>query len=61
MNLIESIKTQILNKNESLLNYLDYSLKVQKTWCSTFYLVKIFMESYIKNLEDLVLEDPLSM
>jgi hypothetical protein len=49
---IEESKRKILNKNENLLNILDYSVEVQKNWCSTFYLLKLFYENPNKNLKD---------
>lgn len=41
---IEESKKKILNKNENMLNILDFSVEVQKNWCSTFYLLKLFYE-----------------
>lgn len=47
---IEAKKKRILNKNEYLVNLLDYSVEVQTNWCSTFYLLKCFYEYMDKNL-----------
>ena len=48
---IEKIKKKILNKNEYFLNTLDYSVQVQKNWCSTMYSLRIFMEQPKNNLK----------
>lgn len=47
---IEAKKKHILNKNEYLVNLLDYSVEVQSNWCSTFYLLKCFYEFVDRNL-----------
>ena len=49
---IEESKKKILNKNENLLNILDYSVDVQNNWCSTFYLLKLFYEYPNKSLKE---------
>jgi hypothetical protein len=47
---IEVKKKRMLNKNENLVNLLDYSVEVQSNWCSTFYLLKCFYEFVDRNL-----------
>lgn len=44
MNEIDTIKKAIFNKNEYQFNYLDFSIEIQKTWCSTHYVLKVFQE-----------------
>ena len=39
---IDFIKKEIFNKNEYQVNLLDFSIQVQKTWCSTQYVLKVF-------------------
>jgi len=53
---IEAKKKRILNKNEYLVNLLDYSVEVQSNWCSTFYLLKCFYEFVDRNLIGEILE-----
>lgn len=49
---IEESKKKILNKNENMLNILDFSVEIQKNWCSTFYLLKLFYEYPKQSLKD---------
>lgn len=53
---IEEIKKKILNKHDYILNLLDYSVEVQKNWCSTFYLLRVFYEYPDKSLKKMIIE-----
>lgn len=53
---IEEIKKKILNKHDYILNLLDYSVEVQKNWCSTFYLLRVFYEYPDKSLKQMIIE-----
>lgn len=35
MDEIDSLKKKIFNKKENLINPLDYSLEIHKSWCAT--------------------------
>ncbi len=49
---VEKKKKRILNKHPYILNFLDYSIDVQKNLCSTFYLLKCFYEMPERNLKE---------
>lgn len=53
---IEAKKKRILNKQDYLVNLLDYSVEEQRNWCSTFYLLKCFYEYVDRNLIGEILE-----
>ncbi len=53
---IEDIKIKILNKHDYVLNLLDYSVEVQKNWCSTFYLLRAFYEYPEMSLKKMIVK-----
>ena len=53
---IEEIKKQILLKNDYILSILDYSIEIQKSWCATQFVLRVFIEYPEKNLKQLIME-----
>jgi len=45
---IKKAKKRLLQKNDGLLNMIDYSTKTQSDFCSTFYKIRTFWQ-YEKN------------
>ena len=53
---IEQKKRRMLGKHEYLLNVLDYSVIVEKSLCSSFFILKTFIEYPYKSLKQEILE-----
>lgn len=41
---VDRLKKKIFNKNDYQINLLDFSIHVQKTWCSTMFILRLFLE-----------------
>ncbi len=54
---IEAVKKKMFSKHDYLINLLDYSVEVQKNWCSTFFLLRAFYEYPEKSLKKIILEN----
>jgi hypothetical protein len=52
---IEEVKKQMYLKNDYILQVLDYSVEVQKSLCSTQYILRVFMECPEKSLKQLTM------
>lgn len=52
----EDVKKHMFTKNDYFLNVLEFSIEVQKDWCATFYILKIFFDFPEKSLKQLIVE-----
>jgi hypothetical protein len=53
---VDEVKKQILLKNDFILAVFDYSIEIQKSWCATQYVLRVFIEYPEKSLKQLIIE-----